>query len=320
MQLMKSHKLSIIIPHYNSSDLLEKLLSTIPKNKNIEIMVIDDKSDITHINYILNLQEVFDFIFLRNYTDIKSAGTCRNIALSHATGKWVMFADADDYFIDNFYDSVSKFFDSANDVVFFMSTSIYLDTGEEAKRHIPFNNILKKYINDQSLNNELALRYSIPNPICKMIRKKFILENNIKFDEVIASNDVMFSTKVGFYMRKFEISESVLYVITTNFGSLTVNMNEKIFTTRLKVKIKYYNFLQTNLTKKQFNIMNLSFSGWLFSSFAYGISGVIKTFLLLKKEKVKILDKRMFNIKFIFKKLFDRYEKNQQNKKYYVKH
>jgi len=37
--------LSIIIPHYNIFELLRRLLDSIPKKDNIEIIVIDDKSD-----------------------------------------------------------------------------------------------------------------------------------------------------------------------------------------------------------------------------------------------------------------------------------
>jgi len=37
-------ELSIIIPHYNSLELLVYLLDTIPKKDNIQVIVVDDKS------------------------------------------------------------------------------------------------------------------------------------------------------------------------------------------------------------------------------------------------------------------------------------
>jgi glycosyltransferase involved in cell wall biosynthesis len=39
--------LSIVIPHFNKPDLLEKLLASIPQDKkDIQTIVVDDKSDL----------------------------------------------------------------------------------------------------------------------------------------------------------------------------------------------------------------------------------------------------------------------------------
>ena len=38
-------ELSIIVPHYNTPKMLDRLLSTIPNNPEIEVLVIDDISD-----------------------------------------------------------------------------------------------------------------------------------------------------------------------------------------------------------------------------------------------------------------------------------
>lgn len=322
MSNKKNIKLSIIIPHYNSPDLLVQLLLTIPKDKNIEVIVIDDKSEDKYVNYIQNIQkskEYIDFILLKNETSKKGAGTARNIGLEKANGEWLLFADADDYFSEKFYENVSRYFESKNQIVFFKPTSIYIDTGEIADRHINVVNILDKFMMDKNKINELNLRYNVPGPICKLIKKDFLDRNEIKFEEVIASNDIMFSTKLGYFMQRFEVSEYTLYSITRNHISLTANMSKEIFKTRMKTKVKYANFLKNNLTEEEFNILNISFSGWLFSSLKYGIVEFINTFLFLKKEKVKIFDKRIWDIKFVLKKLISRYVNYRKNKKYYVK-
>lgn len=318
LQFMKSYNLSVIIPHYNSSELLEKLLSTIPEQKGLEVIVVDDKSESCHVKHILNLQKKYDFVFLKNDTDTKSAGTCRNIGLANAHGKWILFADADDYFTDMFYEYISEYFNSTNDVVFFIPTSIYLETGIEADRHVKYKNILLDYIQDPSQSNELSLRYQMETVWSKMIKKSFIDNKDIKFDEVIASNDVLFSTKVGFFMEQFMISENIIYVVTKNQGSLTTNISKKVFESRLKAKVRYYKFLKSHLTECQFVMMNISLSGWLYDSLKYGFFYFIKTVLYLNEEKVKILDERMFNMKFIITKLQDRYQKNKTNKQYEV--
>src|SRR5699024_1357028 len=132
-----------------------------------------------------------------NDSSVKGAGACRNIGLKKAIGKWVLFADSDDYFTDNFYSIVKNYFDLETDIIYFTPTSINLNDGTLAKRHLPFKERIIKYINNPTLETENILRYRFSPPWSKLIRRDLISDNKIFFDEVIASNDVMFSTKVG---------------------------------------------------------------------------------------------------------------------------
>ena len=293
-------KLTIIIPHYNSSDLLEKLLSTIPKDKNIEVIVIDDKSEDKHIDYIQNIKKskkYTKFALFQNETSKKGAGTSRNIGLEKAKGQWILFADADDYFSENFYENVSKYFESENDIVFFKPTSIYIDTGELADRHINIVNILDKHIIDTNKKNELNLRYNLPGPICKLIKKDFLDKNKIKFEEVIASNDVMFSTKVGYLMKRFDISDDIIYIITRNYGSLTANMSEQVFDARFHTIISQYNFLKNKLLKKDFIFLNLErhSRSYIVKSMKYGIIKLFRVLIIIRKNKMKFFHYKLLN-------------------------
>ena len=318
---MKKHDLTIIVPHYNSSDLLEKLLSTIPKNKNIEVIVVDDKSENKHINYIQNIKrsrKYIDFTLLSNESSKKGAGTARNIGLEKANGEWILFADSDDYFTDNFYQSISEYLNSNNDVVFFNPTSIYIDTGEIADRHLDIKNVLDNYIHNSNKKNELYIRYDIFPPWAKLIKKDFLDKNKISFDEVIASNDVMFSTRVGYFMKNFEVSDSVIYVITRNHGSLTTNMSKEVFDIRLKTIINYHNFLKNKLPADNFKLLNLSMFGraYIVRSFKYGIAKTSKVVYELKKNNFKFFHLKLFSPLHLITKTVKYKKKNNKNIKY----
>src|SRR5699024_8659705 len=151
----------------------------------------------------------------------KGAGVCRNIGLNNSSGEWVLFADADDYFVGDFYGKVSKYFSSNYDVVFFRPTSIELDTDEESDRHTIYENLLLNFSNMNNVENETRLRYQFYVPWSKLIKKSVLIKNDILFDEVIASNDVMFSTQLGYYMNEFEISQDVIYCVTRGTNTLT---------------------------------------------------------------------------------------------------
>jgi len=317
---MDNINLSIIIPHYNDVTLLEKLLDSIPKKDDIEVIIVDDKSNKELIKYeqLKNKYNLSNFYFLNNTRNKKGAGVCRNIGLKNASGKWILFADSDDFFVDGFYKKIRKYFNSNYEVVFFPPTSIYIDSGELAGRHKNFMKILDDYSKNHNLENELAIRYKIPNPISKLIRQNFIKQNDLSFDEVIASNDVMFSTKLGYYMDNFKVDKETIYCITRNKGSLTVNKSKKIFNSRLKVYINYCNFLTKNLKKNYLDFFDFTGQGYLFSAikYGYGLKKIIDIYQKFKKNNIKAFNYNIMNPIYLIKKLIKHYKLEKELKKY----
>lgn len=309
--------LSIIIPHYNSSELLEKLLNTIPVIDEIEVIVIDDCSDKLEFIQIQEMHKNLQYKFklLENISN-QGAGSCRNIGLEHARGKWVLFADSDDYFTKSFYDIVRPYFATDNDVVFFMPTSIYIDTDEIADRHEKLADRLNRYLKNPNKKNELDIRYRFEVPWSKLIRKDLIVKNNILFEGVAASNDLMFSTAVGYYMSKFFISTDTIYVSVRRSNSLSVNRSEKIYDTRLKEKVKYYNFLKERLSVSDLKILNLSFLDLLLKSTYYSSKKFLQVFRYLYKQNLPILDKRLFHVKSLIKLIKTYFALKDINNKY----
>jgi glycosyltransferase involved in cell wall biosynthesis len=241
--------LSIVIPHYNGSNLLEKLLSSIPQEKEIQIIVVDDKSELSHLKFIEKLKKKYNFEFYQN-NKIKGPGTCRNIGLEKAKGKWILFADSDDYFVDKFYNKVSSYFNSKSDVIFFPPTSQHMGTSKIADRHLSFKKKIKAYLNNNNIKNEFFLRYTYIVPWSRMIKNELINIHKIKFDEVKISEDTMFATKVGHFMKKFEVSHDVIYCITKSSRSYSkIPIREDIFDILVNMKILYIKFLDTNLSK-----------------------------------------------------------------------
>jgi len=314
-------KLSIIIPHFNSVNLLENLIKSIPMDDEIEVIVIDDNST-KNLDQLerLQLNPKFKHVnFLTNDTGIQSAGTCRNIGLDVARGEWVLFADADDFFVEDFYQIVQKYFESDYDVVLFSPTSIYIDTNQISDRHVKFETLIKSYLNKTSLKNEVKLRYEYVVPWSKLIRKNFIEENNIKFDEVVAMNDIMFSTKVGYYMKSFLPSLETIYCVTRNKGSLTMLMTKEVHDSRTDALLRYYGFIYKHLSKKQRKYLNLSSISALVRTYKSGLgfSEVFTTYKKFKSNNIKVLDRRFLNPILIIRKFMTNVLFNRKEEKYY---
>lgn len=290
--------LSIIIPHYNSTETLLKLLRSIPNNREIQTLVVDDHSNDQEKKKLKGIKSSVtseNVHFFENDPNKKGAGSSRNVGLAKAVGEWVIFADSDDFFVDGFYEILEQYFNTDYDTVFFKPTSVELDTGNPSNRHIRYEEIINDYVNDKSRRSELQLRYKFFVPWSKLIRRKIIIENNILFENVVASNDVMFSTKIGYFTKDISVSEDIIYCATKSKGSLTSSVNNSAFDARLEVFIRYYRFLQKHLGEDDFNALDLSGQGYIYKSRNYGVKKMYSVFRTLRSNKVKIISSKMLN-------------------------
>lgn len=303
------------------------MIKTIPNSKEIEIIVVDDHSDPLEKNKLQKLRDKYFYKYsnlklLNNDPGKKGAGACRNIGLVRAIGKWVLFADSDDFFLGNFFDIVQKYFQYKYDVVFFTPTSVEIDTGKISDRHLPYQKLINNQIRNANHESEIRLRYFFHVPWSKLVNINFMKRNNIYFDEVIASNDVMFSTKIGYYMKTFEISEKTIYCVTRSRGSLTTTVSPKVFEARVDVFTRYYRFLKERaLNKSEFKLVKLNLSGRyiLINSLSLGLQQFLFSYKKLRENNVHILDKEYINPFFFIKKGYSFYIKKRRKKKYYKK-
>lgn len=287
---------------------LKRLLDSIPIRENLEVLVVDDRSneDLEILDQIKEEFKTYNIAFFQNNRIHKGAGTCRNIGLEHAQGQWLLFADADDYFMEGLFDKVKLYFTSNNDVVFFSPTSWDEVANKISHRHIGYRDLVINYLKDKANPyNQLNLRYRFVVPWSKLINAKFIKNKSIKFDEVIASNDEMFSTKVGFYAKKIGVSKEVIYCVTKDKGTLTQDLNNDIHFTRLNVYISKMLFLRENLERKEFKLLNINGRGPLINTVKYnlGFRAFFITLFKLRKVKMKLLDFRFINPFFIISKV-----------------
>tara|TARA_B100000787_G_scaffold139886_1_gene108801 strand:+ start:140 stop:1105 length:966 start_codon:yes stop_codon:yes gene_type:complete len=314
--------LTIIIPHFNTSDLLQTLLASIPQDKGIQTIVIDDQSELSHLKVIENLKSKYNFELYYNDL-IKSSGACRNIGIKKAKGKWLLFADSDDYFVDGFYNKVSRYFDSKIDIVFFSPTSKYLDTSKIADTHFSFQKIIKDYLQVKNRKNEFFLRYNFISSWSKLIKKEFLDTHKIKFYESLMGDDVMLSTKIGYFMKSFDTSDDVIYCKTVRHGSITKILNEHQFDIRLHTRISRIKFLKAHLLQKEINtimkpfIYNKAAELLLLSLRRFGFKKFVQVLGLYRKQKIKWFRFTYLNpfkvIKYIFIALKNHIKKNKYN-------
>lgn len=246
-------KFSIIIPHYNLVNLLVRCLASIPEREDLEVIVVDDLSNVDNLKLLGRIKLKSNVKVIE--TDRKGgAGHARNIGLANSHGKWLLFADADDYFARGFDKIIDYYYSSNYDVVFFDFETRVSETNQlKSSRVIGSDRAVKRKDVD-------FFRFRFHGPWAKLIRRSLVVNNNITFDEVICSNDTFFSGKIGKYAKNCIIDDHKIYVTTIRQGSLVHNMSEESLLTRLEVSKRYNQFLKKNgKNKYRINLLSLIF-------------------------------------------------------------
>lgn len=291
-------KITIIIPHYNTPELLIRLLNSIGWKPDIEVIVVDDAS--TNIESTkLQFSDNPNIEFLDNNTGIKGAGKCRNIGLSHAHGEWILFADADDFFTNDAWDIINSFVDSDYEMIYFSPVSRDEETGNASNRHIYYKELIEKYLSDPCPRNLNALKYGFCTPWSKLIKKSLFDTNNIWFDEIEVSNDVMCITKAAYYCKSFYVTNDIIYCVTRSRNSLTVKKDIKRFDIRVSVDIKKYLFLKERITKQELSRLHIGRNTadklWVCIAEGYGIRKFIKLLILYCQNRVPVFSLELLN-------------------------
>lgn len=97
-------ELSIIIPVYNTSDYIKKLLNELTKQKQVheevEIIVINDGST-ENMNFLNDYKDIKVI-----HQDNKGVAIARNVGLDIAQGKYIAFCDSDDSVANDYIETI----------------------------------------------------------------------------------------------------------------------------------------------------------------------------------------------------------------------
>lgn len=249
--MMEQKDISVIIPQKNSIRTLGRLFDSIPDDKRIEIIVVDN-SEIPITKDDIGIDREYDLYWA---APSRYAGGARNVGLEHANGKWLVFADADDFYSEGAFDVFFSQIEDDADVIYFGMGGMYDDTGEYAPRGEYYTNKVKKYLSGETDENDIRLLFG--TPCSKMVRKALVDKYNIRFDEVVVCNDSFFAQCVGYYAETIKAVDKIVYIATVSRGSLTRRKDFDAVFSRYWVKLRMNQFLrEKNLGAYQVPVMS----------------------------------------------------------------
>lgn len=245
-------KYTIIVPHKNCPQLLQRLLDSIPLRPDMQVIVIDDNSDASIVDFInfpgINRNDV-ELIFSKELN--RGAGYARNLGLHKAQGSWILFADSDDYYENNAFDVLDECLSSNLDVLYFGAYSRSSETLElSSNRRVFSNECVINYKSNDSIS-DLKIRYWNSAPWNKVVNHQLIIKHNLQFEELKMNNDVFFALSVGLHAKEYKVLRKNLYNFTFRSNSISTvrrNLQEEnlLLINRIRTN-QFYKSIKANI-------------------------------------------------------------------------
>lgn len=275
---MKEFLYSVIIPHYNIPQLLERCLDSIPQRPDVQIIIVDDNSnpEIVDFSHFPGMErENVEIIYNKNGG---SAGRARNMGLNFAKGKWLLFADADDFYTPDAFSYFDEYVESMNDIVYFKTKSVDSETLQPSYRLKIYNALLDNCDN-VSGNTVDMVRCGHSIPVAKMIKRSLVENYKIQFDETRYCNDTIFSLLIGIKAKSLYVDHRIVYYVTSRLGSLTTQMSHDALMIRMEVILRANKIMRENNLPKYQNSLLLYFK----MAFSMGMRTFIAAICLATK-------------------------------------
>lgn len=192
-----SPKVSVIMPVYNIENYIRQALDSVVRQtlSDIEIICIDDGSTDATLSIIEEYAEKDDrFIVIKQHNS--GAGNARNKGLDIAKGECLSFLDGDDFFeydlLETVYNKMQK---TKADIAVYQVNAFNNDTKETSYCKIGYR---EEYIPKKDVFSYHDMPKYIFNafqnwPWNKMFRRSFIQRNNITFQPLFRTNDLLFT-------------------------------------------------------------------------------------------------------------------------------
>ena len=219
---------SIIIPVFNGKKYIYKSLDSI-YSQNLdkelfEVICIDDHSTeigcYEHmLSYAYNGKHPGNLRIFQNETN-KKAGGARNVGINLSIGKWVVFLDCDDIFLEGSLVQLSSLFEvnSNLDILIYNYKSTLSESG--------ISNLSK------CLMTGLDFIRTQPVPwfaCCYSYQRDFLLKNQIFFVENVFYEDTDFAFRAILKAQTIQFFDlKVFFYLVSDFQASKVNTKEKI--------------------------------------------------------------------------------------------
>ncbi|WP_286229704.1 glycosyltransferase family 2 protein [Neobacillus mesonae] len=227
--LFKSKKkVSVVVAAYNAEKFISKTIESVINQsigfENIQLIIVDDCSTDSTGTIINDYASRFKNICSVSLSEnTGSPGTPRNVGIELASGEYITFIDADDWFSKNGIEKLVGILDETGDD-YVVGKTIKVETGGES--------IIGEFasVKDRRSISPFDVRHFFYHmgPTAKMMKLSLLKENDIGFPNMKFAEDKLFFFDVFLAASKVSTTVEPVYYVNrtdTNQGSLTRTTN-----------------------------------------------------------------------------------------------
>lgn len=203
--------ISVIVPIYNAAQYLKQCIESILSQsfRSFELILINDGSTDNSLKICKEYAFRDDRIKVIDSQN-EGVSASRNKGLNVAIGEWIIFADSDDYFLENAFQILyDRAMQTGTDLV--LANSIKGEEGEYRMLHKLKNEVLPNAIS--SIQHLAVWGY--------LFNAKILQKNNLRFIDGLAySEDRIFIYQIAQYCKTIAYCDKPIYVYRVNETSV----------------------------------------------------------------------------------------------------
>lgn len=225
---MEKVNISIIVPVYNVEEYIKRCMDSLIDQsfEAYEIIVVNDGTKDNSMEYVYKLQSEYKNIIICEQEN-KGLSAARNTGIARAKGEYLIFCDSDDALEQN---CLQKLYNEAInknlDILLYDAKAFDRTEHEIMVNEYIRENFTEEVLSGREMLKELVDKKQYAASACMfLIKRKLIIENNLKFMENILHEDELFTPIVLITAKRVEHRGWPVYLRYIREGSIITSNN-----------------------------------------------------------------------------------------------
>ncbi len=252
---MDLKKVSVILPVYNVAPYLRQSLDSLVNQslKEVEILCVDDGSTDESYQILEEYKQKYPQITLMQQKN-QGAGVARNTGLACAKGKYLLFLDPDDFFqLDMLEALYQRGEETQAEMVICHAMGFNQANQQSYQIHRYYN---RNNLPDKEIFSHLDMEEKIFSTFGftvwnKLLRRDFVLKEELRFQEVFRLNDIFFVASALISAQKIAVLDRSLLFYRTNMETQGKKKFQKYPLSQYQAFLAIYEMLERKQVSPQ---------------------------------------------------------------------